>query len=327
MFNNFFKNNKGKLIGTALGPAGMVAGGAYDLYNRFKKSKSKPKATSGEWQGPLQPAKPTYTSKKARTGYNNAVSDLNAYKQRQSSSKSNSFDPLANINQLETKKKRRDDDDDEDDGPSPMERYLREVQQIQAGKFKYSSTEKKNLENLRATGRNLELRQSRVNDNYEGGTLQNELRSGRSRYAQEIADDAMINAMQYGVDQINEIDLETQKGIVELEESIKEERLRAVAEKYGLLQEQDRQREDVTQNIQKNLLDYQKLQATIQNQSRGSVENDYNLAISQGYRGSYRDFLREQESNKLAGKYAPRASSSSNSGSSTAQALTAFLNS
>ncbi|MCA9313532.1 hypothetical protein KDA08_04450, partial [Candidatus Saccharibacteria bacterium] len=217
------------------------------------------------------------------------------------------------------------EDDEEDSGPSLVEKYLRDIQRIQAGNFQYSSTEKKQLENLKATGRQAELRQSRVNENYMGGTLQGELRSGRSRYAQEIADDAMINAMQVGTDAINELDLQTSQAVTDLEQAIKEDRLRQVAEKYGLLQEQDRQRSDEYSKLQERLLEYAKLQNTITNQSRASLENDYNLAVSQGYRGTYRDFLQEQESNKLLGKYAPQ---SSNSGSSsTIDSIMAWANS
>lgn len=303
--SNFWKNNKNKLDNNYITPYSPVFSLANSAYNYI----TKPRAKSTVWQGPLQPPKPTYSSSNARSTYNQAKQDMDMFKARQSqlpSDKVSFLDELSKLHKGDTEK-----DDGKDKSPSLVEKYIRDIQRIQAGNFKYSSTEKKQLENLRATGRQAELRQSRVNENYMGGTLEGELRSGRSRYAQEMADDAMINAMQTGTDAINDLDLQTSRTITELEQSIKEERLRAVAEKYGLLQEQDKQRSNAYSDLQERLLKYATLQNTILNQSRASEENDYNLAVSQGYRGSYRDFRRETQSNKSLGTRAPRSGSSS----------------
>lgn len=306
MFTNFFNNNKGRIVGnlaTGGNPAGALAGGIYDAYSRYRGNATqrrnnraiqnglaideigvdgKLQTTYREKENPYDfgmsyaPAKATYNSDLAYDKVSEAKASLDEFKAR-TNSQGPTYDPYANIGQLENKSK-KDDDDEEDDGPSLIERYLRDVQRIQEGNFKYSATEKANLENLRRTGRQAELRQSRVNDNYMGGTLQGELRSGRSRYAQEIADDAMINAMQKGTDAINENDLQTQKIVSELEQDIKEERLRQVAEKYGLLQEQDRQRNDRIQELQQNILDYQKFQAEVLNAERDYKYKYDNLA-------------------------------------------------
>lgn len=303
MFTNFFNNNKGKILGSVI-PGAFVAGSVYDMYrNRRNRRKNKALPTSTVWQGPLQPPKATYTSDIAKNRVNQAQTALNNYKAR-TNTPTTEFDPLANIGALEARDKRRDDED-EDEGPSLVDKYLREVQRIQSGNFEYSATEKKSIDNLHRAGRDAELRQSRVNENYMGGTLQGELRSGRSRYAQEIADDAMINAMQTGVDAINEIDLETQRLVGELEQSIKEERLRQVAENYGLLQEQDRQRIDVSQNLQENLLEFQELQANILNNSRTGLMKEYEFAVANGFNGSIIDFERAMARAGRASKFAP----------------------
>jgi hypothetical protein len=98
----------------------------------------------------------------------------------------------------------------------------------------------------------------------------------------------MISAMQTGVDAINEVDLQTQKSVVELENSIKEERLRQIAENYGLLQEQDKQRNDVAQQLQQNMLDYQKLQADLMNEERNLKYKYDNLAFQRENAGANR---------------------------------------
>lgn len=284
---NFWQKNKGKLTGIGLaGPIGFSAGALYDLYNN-KKSKAIDEIPVNSKVKTLPKA--TYNSNKARNNYNNAVMDLQAFKTRQSQTPK--YNPLANINQLSDK---AGVDKNGDKKESQLSKYLKEIQRIEAGKFTYSPTEKANLENIRSTGRQLELRQSRVNDNYMGGTLQGELRSGRSRYAQEIADDSLINAMQHGTEKINDIDLETSKSVAELENSIKEERLRQVAEKYGILQEQDKQRDDVTQNIQKNLIDYQKAMAMIDNYNRTNATKEYEFGLKNP---GFSDYQRQQNIN------------------------------
>jgi len=287
MFTNFFNNNKQTIRGASTGSLFNTAIGGFNDYRRNRKRTSNDRAINrgqaideemvdGKLEttyrdrtnpfdfGMSRAPKTVRDSSMASDKVTEAETALNNYNSRADSAPD--YDPMANAGGLSDKRTKQDDDEDgERTGPSPLERYMREVQEIQSGNFEYSGSEKTSINNLRRTGRQAELRQSRVNDNYEGGTLQGELRSGRSRYAQELSDDAMINAMQTGTDAINEVDLQTSKSVADLESSIKEKRLRQVAVNFGLLQEQDKQRNNIAQQLQSNIFEKQKLDAQLMN--------------------------------------------------------------
>lgn len=306
MFTNFFKDNLDPNLAydEYVNPAGE-----FIRETRAKKNKYDFGMSYAPGYTPQNTKSPVYTGEKARSKVNEAINTMNELKSRNANS--STFDPLSVIPDSATKKKRSDDDDEEDDGPTLAERYLKEVQRIQSGNFKYSSTEKANLENIRRTGRDMELRQSRVNDNYQGGTLQGEQVSGRSRYAQDMADDAMINALQFGTERINDIDLQTSKGVAELESAIKEQRLRDIATKYGFLQQQDQMRIEETANIQEALIEAQKAQAIIDNYNRTNDTRNYEFSV---LNPGFNSFLAQQEKNELYSKYAPSSSTSNTGG-------------
>lgn len=169
-----------------------------------------------------------------------------------------------------------DSDGDEEEGEkSTLEKYLDEIERIQSGNFNYSRGEKQQFETLKANARNMELRQSRVNANYQGAVAGLSSRTGRARYATELAQDEMNMALQTGVDAINELDIQKQQAINELEEAVKNNRIQQINQKYGIIMQIEKQQSDAVAEMNKQMMDYMKLYNDIENDKLTSKSKDY----------------------------------------------------
>jgi len=152
------------------------------------------------------------------------------------------------------------------------------INSIMAGNFSMTNDEKLLLEGVRQTYAKARALQEDLNKRQQGGQQIVEARTGRSRYAPEIAQANINKRVQDGLDKIAEIGLEEQINLAKMRQDITDRKLKQAASQYDMLMDLRKERRDEIMDMNKFMLEITKEQRMQQNDELSRMIKQTQLA-------------------------------------------------
>ena len=163
-----------------------------------------------------------------------------------------------------------------------MDNYVSEVNNIMSGDFPFTEIEQAQMDEISERYTNLEKLQYIANRNYEGGIGIQSRMSGRQRYAQELYQDDMRNAVQDGLSRVKDINAQASREMNELRAAIQDNRVDDITDKYNLVMQSLGQRQDVLNDIRDTISAAEKNQREIDDQNKTEARFEYEYLVNIG---------------------------------------------
>lgn len=157
----------------------------------------------------------------------------------------------------------------------------------------------------------LRRRQIVANQQFEGGTNVSLAMNGYNSFVPELAQQEIQQAVQVGIDKLKELDLQLADKLNEVRQSIISNKVDLIKENFNMYKESLDQRRTSLNDLRGLLNDSESYLTNAINEGMTSDIKEYNLAVSQGYDGTYMEYLDYIRGGALSGKNKSSSSSSS----------------
>ncbi len=146
-------------------------------------------------------------------------------------------------------------------------KYTEQIESIQNGTFPLSPYEQRQIDDVVNKFNQLKEEQKQYNQNYKSGITQLELTSGRARYAGQLSEGNIKNAVDQGVAKIAEIDAAAASAVNSLRIALQEQNYKRISAAYDAY----------NQNLQRKTKALEEMKATINEEAerqRKAIQDD-----------------------------------------------------
>lgn len=116
---------------------------------------------------------------------------------------------------------------------SAYQDYISQMNSLKNGAIPLTSTEQALVDSTNQSFQRQEDSQALANKNYEGGTAVLNARTGLDRYAPEIAQQNIANAVQYGISKIADIDSKRVEAVAKLQQGFDDQNYKLITDSYN----------------------------------------------------------------------------------------------
>lgn len=159
------------------------------------------------------------------------------------------------------------------------------INNIQAGNYNMTQDEQLMLEGVRQTYAKARAFQEDLNKRQFGGQQIVESRTGRSRYAPEIAQANINKRIQDGLDKVAEINLEEQINLAKMRQDITDRKLKQAGDNYDRMLDLRKERRDEIMDMNRFMLDITREQRQQMNDTLDRQLTEIKLADEKKARG------------------------------------------
>lgn len=155
--------------------------------------------------------------------------------------------------------------------------------------------------------------QEKINKNYEAGVTITGIRSGRQRYATEMEQGNIKDAMDQGIAKLAELDAKSQQALMTMRQSMLDKDYERATDAFDaykdvakekrdniidldkLAREDQKMSFDILKEQNQQIREYNKLVAESEKDTRTSDIKEYEYAKSQGYKGLFTDYMAKKQ--------------------------------